>query len=219
MVTQSLMPSKLRALPYLPVVVQVASRMVPVWPLPVTSVSGGAGAVLEARRRRPATGPVGALLSTVTVTVAAVVRLPARVAGDGGQRVRPGAAAGAVPVDRVGRARVLAAEAAPSSWNCTPATPTSSDALAVTDTAPRTVAPAAGARHRHRRRRRVGQRVARDLGRRRARVAGRVLGDHPVVVRARRRPGVGVRRCRSCRRRSACAALGVKPDVVERCTT
>src|SRR5207244_11299480 len=34
---------------------------------------------------------------------------------------------------------------APSSSNCTPATPTSSDALAVTEVVPETVAPAAGA--------------------------------------------------------------------------
>src|SRR4051794_23318440 len=39
MVTQSLTPSNRTAPPYLPVVVQVASRTVPVWPLPVTSVS------------------------------------------------------------------------------------------------------------------------------------------------------------------------------------
>ena len=38
-VTQSLMPSKRSAPPLRPVGVQVASRIVPVWPLPVTSVT------------------------------------------------------------------------------------------------------------------------------------------------------------------------------------
>src|SRR3954451_21609496 len=38
-VTQSLTPSNLSALPVWPVVVQVASRIVPVWPRPVVSVS------------------------------------------------------------------------------------------------------------------------------------------------------------------------------------
>ena len=39
MLTESLVPSKLSARPFLPVVVRVAPLSVPVWPLPVASVT------------------------------------------------------------------------------------------------------------------------------------------------------------------------------------
>src|SRR5262245_2584029 len=75
-VTQSLTPSKRSAPPCLPVVVQAAWKIVPVWPFPVVSASD---VPLPASNEYAAigVGAGGALLSTVTPTFVAVVECPA----------------------------------------------------------------------------------------------------------------------------------------------
>src|SRR4029077_3642424 len=90
---------------------------------------------------------VGAVVSlkTVTETVAAAVVLPAAsraIAGSVGRVLL------AVVVSQATEYAAVvssAARFAPSSLNCTPTTPTLSDALAVTVVVPETVAPPAGA--------------------------------------------------------------------------
>src|SRR5688572_26886194 len=77
MVTQSLTPSNESAPPFLPVADHVAPVIVPVCPLPVASAAVGP---VPASNDQAATSPVGGgvvLLSTVTVTAAEVVSLPA----------------------------------------------------------------------------------------------------------------------------------------------
>ena len=70
-----------------------------------------------------------------------------RIAGTSQQRVAGVRRRGRVPAHAVGSGGVLGAEQAPSSRNCTPATPTLSDALAETVTVPVT---ACGGRSRQR---------------------------------------------------------------------
>src|SRR3979490_3367096 len=86
----------------------------------------------------------GERLPTVTLTAAEVARLPA---ASRATAVRTCEALVAVALSQdtaYGAAVTSAPRLAPSSLNCTPATPTLSEALAVTLSLPDTVAPAAG---------------------------------------------------------------------------
>src|SRR3981189_2789257 len=86
----------------------------------------------------------GERLATVTLTAAEVVRLPA---ASRATAVRSCEALVAVVVSHdaaYGAAVTSAPRLAPSSLNCTPATPTLAEAAAVTLSVPETVAPAVG---------------------------------------------------------------------------
>src|SRR6266705_770178 len=87
---------------------------------------------------------VGATLSTVTVTGAEVVRLPAVSCATAVMVCEPLLAPVVFQAIEYGGVVTAAPALRPSSWNCTPATPTLSEALAVTLIVPETVAPEAG---------------------------------------------------------------------------
>ena len=149
-------------------------------------------------------------------------RVAGRVARDRGQRVRRRWRAVVVfQATRYGAVVSSAPRFAPSSLNCTPATPTLSAASAVTSIVPRHGRPAAGAvivdRRRRRvvvdgdgdrrRRRRVARGVARDRGQRVRAVAAAVVFQRHRIGRGRvlgaevrrRRAGTARRRRRRCR--------------------
>src|SRR5688572_20761618 len=89
--------------------------------------------------------PAGLPLLTVTETAALIVRLPAASRATAVSVWLP---FGAVVVSHVvenGAVVSSAPRSPPSRLNCTPATPTLSDALAETPTGPETVAPGSGA--------------------------------------------------------------------------
>ena len=106
---------------------------------------------------------------------------------------------------------------APSSLNCTLWTPTSSDAVAATDTTPDTVAPAAGE---------VSDTVGAVVSACAVPLAcadARCCRPHrrghdDVVVGARREPRIGVGGRAAGHVATRLAALGANPVVVERCT-
>src|SRR5881296_1638411 len=100
--------------------------------------------MLEARTAE-IRGGVTSLLLTVTVTVAEVVVLPAASRATAVRVWEPLAAAVVVHETPKGAEVFSAPRLAPSRRNCTPATPTLSEALAATVTGPVTVAPEAGA--------------------------------------------------------------------------
>src|SRR6266545_4752739 len=89
---------------------------------------------------------VGAALSTVTVTALLVVVLPAASRATAVSVWEPLAAPVVSQETLYGLAVSSAPKFAPSSLNCTPATPTLSDALALTGIVPLTAAPLAGVR-------------------------------------------------------------------------
>ena len=103
--------------------------------LPVT-VAPPAGAVRAA---------VGAVLSTVTLTLGAVAGFPAESCATALSVCTPAAAEDVFHVTENGGDVTSAPRFWPSSLNWTPVTPTSSVADAVTVTLPPTTAPAAGA--------------------------------------------------------------------------
>jgi hypothetical protein len=141
-VTQSLTPSNDRALPNRPAVVQTAPATVPACPPPEASP-----AVVPVPSLKPyaATGPVDApWLLTVTVTAVEVVRLPAASRARAVSVWAPLAAVVVFQDTLYGAVVSSVPKGAPSSRNCTPATPTLSEASAVTATVPATVAPPAG---------------------------------------------------------------------------
>src|SRR5712664_4186468 len=88
---------------------------------------------------------VGAVVSlnTVTVTGAEVVRLPAASRATAVRVCEPLLAEVVFQETEQGAA-VTSTPLTPSSWNCTPATPTLSEALALTVIVPETLAPEAG---------------------------------------------------------------------------
>ena len=87
----------------------------------------------------------GGRLDTVTVTAADVRVLPAASRAMAVRVwVEPLAAAVVSQVREYGAAVSSVPRLVPSSWNCTPATPTLSEAPAVTLTVPETVSPLAG---------------------------------------------------------------------------
>src|SRR5262249_49121967 len=141
MSTRALVPLKDRAPPYLPAVVQVAPLMVPLFPEPELSVTV---VPLPSLKPRARTRPLGAALETVTVTVAEVVVFPLVSRA---RALRTWVPFATVPVSQVieyGATVSSAPKLLPSRRNCTPATATSSEAVAVTVITPETVAPAAG---------------------------------------------------------------------------
>src|SRR5438128_11568506 len=83
-------------------------------------------------------------LSTVTVTAAEVATLPAASRATAVSACGPSGTAVVSQPSVYGAALTSSPSGAPSSWNCTPITPTLSLALAPTVTRPATVAPAAG---------------------------------------------------------------------------
>src|SRR5467141_3104277 len=87
---------------------------------------------------------VGATLSTVTVTGAEVVRLPAASRAIAVMVCEPLLAPVVFQGTEYGAAVSSAPALTPSNWNCTPTTPTLSEALAVTVIVAETVAPEAG---------------------------------------------------------------------------
>src|SRR5437879_5282519 len=87
---------------------------------------------------------VGATLSTVTVTGAEVVRLPAASRAIAAMVCEPLLAPVVFQGTEYGAAVISAPALTPSNWNCTPTTPTLSEALALTVIVPETVAPEAG---------------------------------------------------------------------------
>src|SRR3989442_613895 len=97
----------------------------------------------------PATGAireiVGGVLSTVTLTAAAVAVWPAASRATAVKVWEPLAARVVSQEMAYGAAVTSAARLAPSSVNCTPATPTLSEAVAETEIVPETVEPADGA--------------------------------------------------------------------------
>src|SRR5688572_4805592 len=101
------------------------------------TVAPGAGAAIEI---------AGAVTSrTVTLTAAEVVAFPAASRAIARSVWIPGVAVVLFHEIEYGAAVSRVPRLAPSSWNCTLATPTLSLALAETDTEPETLAPAAGA--------------------------------------------------------------------------
>src|SRR5213592_4740843 len=88
---------------------------------------------------------VGAALSTVTLTAAAVVVLPAASRATAVRVCAPLVAPVVFQEMEYGTANTSVPRLAPSRWNCTPTTPTLSVAVAATETVAATVAPAAGA--------------------------------------------------------------------------
>src|SRR6266853_1200398 len=86
----------------------------------------------------------GGALDTVTVTGAEVVRLPAASRATAVMVCEPLLAVAVFQEIEYGALVSSAPKLAPSILNCTPATPTLSEALAVTLVAPETVAPEAG---------------------------------------------------------------------------
>src|SRR6266404_1584989 len=85
-----------------------------------------------------------ASLKTVIVTAAEVVRLPAASRAIAVMVCEPFAALSVFHCAEYGAAGSSAPALLPSTWNCTPATPTLSEAFAVSVIAPDTVAPADG---------------------------------------------------------------------------
>ncbi|MEA2129081.1 MAG: hypothetical protein QOJ85_1972 [Solirubrobacteraceae bacterium] len=151
-VTRSLTPSKLSALPNLPVVVRSGPLIVPALDCPeasaavVPAVSSNPYAATRPAAGGGGGGGGGVVLSTVVVTVAEVVVFAAASRATAVSVCTPLVAVVAFHVVAYGAVVSSAPSGAPSSRNCTPVTPTSSLAVAVTATAePLTVAPLAGA--------------------------------------------------------------------------
>ena len=117
----------------------------PVFELPDESVT-----VVPAVSSKPhaPTSPVGSTagLLTVTVTGLEVVVLPAASRAAAVSVCVPLATLLVVQLALQGAEPSSAPSAVPSTRNCTPATPTLSDAVAVTSSVPLTVAPPGGAR-------------------------------------------------------------------------
>jgi hypothetical protein len=141
-VTQPVVPPNDSAPPYRPAVDQDAPVSVPVLPPPEASPTVDP---VPSFRPYAATSPDGPAFATVTATGVDVRRLPEE------SRARAVSVWLPLPIrfvfqDAVYGAAVISLPiATPSRKSCTPATATSSDALAVTPTVPDTVAPAAGA--------------------------------------------------------------------------
>src|SRR6266404_451894 len=109
-----------------------------------------AASVIAPETVAPAEGdviePDGAVVSlkTVIVTVAEVVRLPAASRAIAVMVCEPFVALSVFHCAEYGAAVSSAPALLPSTWNCTPATPTLSEAFAASVTEPDTVAPGAG---------------------------------------------------------------------------
>src|SRR5258708_38994219 len=99
---------------------------------------------VSSKRVVPGGGGGGVMLATVTVTGAEVVWLPAASRAIAVRVCEPLLAAAVFHETEYGAAVLSAPRLAPSSRNCTPATPTLSEALAVTVTVPDTVWPLLG---------------------------------------------------------------------------
>ncbi len=91
-VTQSSIPSNESAPPFLPAADHSGPEIVPVWPLPVASASVVPEPALKPYAATSPAGGGGALLSTVTVTAAEVVWLPAASPATARRRCCPGVA-------------------------------------------------------------------------------------------------------------------------------
>src|SRR2546427_7456387 len=87
---------------------------------------------------------VGATLSTVTVTALDVVRFPAASRAIAVRVCEPAVALVVFHDTEYGAAATSVPRFAPSSWNCTPTTPTLSDAVAATTVDPTMIDPLAG---------------------------------------------------------------------------
>src|SRR5262249_41419065 len=90
-------------------------------------------------------GGGAAAFSTSPATAADAVRFPAASRATAVSVCVPFAAGAVSQLIEYGAAVSSGPSGLPSSWNCTPATPTLSDAPAARETVPDTVAPAAGA--------------------------------------------------------------------------
>ena len=142
---KSLVPSNRRPPAYLPEVQVGPFCRVAVFPLPETSL---AVAPRPSSKGQPATSPGGTggvELETVTVTGLDVPRLPAASRARACRVCWPFGADAVFQVIEYGAVVSSAPRGAPSSRNCTPATPTLSLALAETATFPETMVPGAGA--------------------------------------------------------------------------
>src|SRR5260221_7013908 len=137
-VTHALVPLNDRAPPTLPAAVHVALESVPVLLCPEAS---RVCTPLPSLNPYAATRPDGdgEAFDTVTATVA-VARLPAASRATAPTVCEPFDVVVVFHVIAYGDATRSVPSAAPSSWNCTPATPTLSDAVAVMDTEAETVA-------------------------------------------------------------------------------
>src|SRR5919199_6196737 len=152
-VTSDVAPSNEAAAPYFPAAVHVVEALrEPALPFPdVSAAVVPAPSSNESAATRPVGGGGGgggggATLDTVTVTALDVVACPAASRATAVSVCRPFAAVDVSHVTPYGAVASSAPRFVPSSLNCTPATPTSSDALADTATpAPETVLPSTGA--------------------------------------------------------------------------
>ena len=142
--TQSLTPSKESAPPLWPVD-QTAPVIVPVCPFPVTSAKDVPEPALKLYAATRPDGGGGVLLSTVTVTGAEVVELPAASLATARTVCWPAAAAVVSQEAAYGADVSAEPRFAPSTVNWTLVTPTLSEAVACSVTVPDTVAPPAGA--------------------------------------------------------------------------
>ena len=141
-VTRLLVPLKESAFPYFPAVTHVAPEIVPVFPRPDASTTAEPA---PSSKPYAATSPPAATFATVAATAADVVWLPAASRARAVSVCEPLAVAVVFQLTEYGAVVSSAPSATPSSRNCTPATPTLSDAVAETVTVPDTVLPAAGA--------------------------------------------------------------------------
>src|SRR4051794_22852219 len=129
-VTQALVPLKDSAAPYFPVAVHVAFVSVPVLPWPDASFACTPAPSLKPWAA-PRPGGADDVLFTVTPAVA-VPRLPAASRATAPIVWGPFEVVPVFHAAEYGGVTRSAPSAAPSSWSCTPATPTSSDAVAAT---------------------------------------------------------------------------------------